>query len=1222
MDTIVDDLARFVVPPAPPRLTTVTHPEEYSHKQTEVSVTLTGIKLAGLYTVILKNNLSSTPINVSVTFSDASTGDLKGILYSKLDPSPVNMTYDTEYEIVEMEDSSKKTVFVEDGLSFETMKEPTRVVSVWISGYENDEKEAVLSMEGRELDVSEKYQVSLLPGNVVVEMSYADGKWEGVVGMRGSDETGTGLVYGETYAVNQVVVSGVLTPVHCDEISFGVKTEPARLVQTDLVVDISMNFSTLTLTARQLVSGQKYTVALSVNPLHQSNSDSVHTLDFEVDGAESITKVLSLYPDATLRFNHLYKVTSMKLKSSSAPIFIESDACTFSTPAEPVRILDGVGRLNSKRNRVFVTLTGVALKDGEYSFTLTHSNAANSRTITGSLTLDGIVECSHTVEESNPNPTLDSQPILFNSDINISIPHPPKVSGASFTFHSSPNTTCTVTLTGSCLDLQGNYLVSLQSGPTLTIFLNESGQAVSPILLIGRPDTLQFDTTYTIDSIKKQDDETDVVLIDGAVSFETRSKPTPLAMIIDEKTGDVTPDCGDSMNPCSSVDVVWEIASVLSISKIKLQFVTSVRQSQPWSVSNGGSLVITKFEIGIPTLSIPSSASMGEKDGMLVVDGGILEIRDISVLIENGSESFVFLFGSESTIFLVGSSITGMEVNPNSDESGDVCSWSSGIVRLVNCSTLLDNVKLTHHSQGAINMDGGSLAIESSSFHDNSPNHKSFPSLRRNVYCTGSSNIKIESLSGGDGSKDHPSLWFSRNDCNLTGEDAKPDTPMFIPTLSTDSKSTLNKTNKSFSMELKGSTLIPCGLWLEIVEVTKEKTDGTSTQVELTSDSCSSISESSISLEIEQSLLSSLNDNLEWRGRLVFGKNITSDTSFIVQRNSVDRIAQAVKDNMKWWLPLVIVLVSAILLVIGCIVICWRRRKSATIQKKDSVSTELDAEIVEKMEEAEDRDTFNQNITTSHRHLNSNGVHAEPLSFGASTSKLNERQSTNIEAVEVLVCGEASKVEIVSKKETLFERLHGPNGQKVDAVAIGMKIVKGLRHLSKSELFSLSLAKWTPHWILFDSKDRVCIRLNEETGFQVDENGNAIAIDDGERWRAPEQSNGQLGQNEERVSVFRLGLVLLEIRTGLVPFGEIDATNASRQLCAGLLPPHAHVDEGFMSIVCDCLAVNPNERPLLMEVSDRLEQYASSKEIVHQKALPCDGDHEELRFQPTIDATQ
>ncbi|KAK2963985.1 hypothetical protein BLNAU_1066 [Blattamonas nauphoetae] len=1232
IDTIVDKLVHFSVPPEPARLTTVTLPEVYSQKQTEVSVTLSGINLSGTFSVVLKSNQSETPINVSVTFS-GSSGILKGLLYSKLDPSSVNMTYDTKYEIVSMEDSNKKPVFVEAGLSFTTMKEPTRVVSVWISRYGNDEKEAVLWMDGRELDVDEKYEVSLFPGNVVVSMSFADGKWEKVVGVRGSDETGTGLIYGLTYTVEEVVISNSQTPVHCDDISFDVKIEPARLIKTDLVDDFSYNFSTLTLTTRQLIPNEKYIVALSGTPISPSNSDSAHTLDFEVDGAPSITKVLSLYPVATLRFNHLYKVTSMKLKSSSTPIFIESEACSFSTPAEPVRIVDGNGRLNSPRTEAVVTLTGLALKAGTYSFTLTHSNPANSRTIAGSLNSDGNVECNHTVEEGNANrlifgetytitsASLNAQPILFNSNIRVRIPDQPVVTNASFHFKNSLNTTCTVTLTGSDLDLQGNYVVTLSDSRTLTIFFNVSEKAVSPVLLIGRPGMLQFNTTYTVVSIKKDGDETDVVHVEGTVSFETGLKPTTLTMSVDEKTGNNSPDCGDTVNPCSSVDVARDIASVLSISKVTLRIVTSVPQSQPWTVSKDGFLIVTNDEIGGPKYRIPSSASMGEEEGLIVVDSGTLEICNVSVMIENGSDSFVFIVGQEGSVRLISSTISGIESTGNSDELEDVCSWSSGILRLVNCITLVDTVKLTHLSQGAINMDGGSLTIDSSSFRDNTPNRGSFPSLRRNIICTGSATITIDNQLGGDGSKEHPSPWISPNDCNMTGEDAKPDTPMFIPTLSNDSTSTLNKKNKAFSIDVKGSTLIPCGLWLEIVEVNKDKTEGTSERVKLTSDSCSSISESSISLEIEQSLLSSLKDNLEWRGRLVFGNNVTSDSSFVIQKSSANRISQSVQDNMKWWLPLVIVLVSFALIVIIIVIVCYRRRKSATIQKKDTASTELDAEIVEKMDEAENHDSLNQIVSASHRQVNLHGIVAQPISLGESTLNYDKGPSTSVEAVEVLVCGETSKVEIVSKNETLFERLHGQNKQKVDAVAIGKEIVKGLRQLNKAELLSVALAKWTPHWILLDGMDRVCIRLNEDAGLHMDRSGKQTAIDDGERWRAPEQSNGQLAQNEERVAVFRLGLVLLEMRTGVIPFGELDGTNASRQLCAGLLPPHSNVDEDFMSIVRECLTINPNDRPLLMEVEDKLEQYALSRKLEEKTQTASGGKTEALQSRPTVEFT-
>ncbi|KAK2956748.1 hypothetical protein BLNAU_8201 [Blattamonas nauphoetae] len=129
---------------------------------------------------------------------------------------------------------------------------------------------------------------------------------------------------------------------------------------------------------------------------------------------------------------------------------------------------------------------------------------------------------------------------------------------------------------------------------------------------------------------------------------------------------------------------------------------------------------------------------------------------------------------------------------------------------------------------------------------------------------------------------------------------------------------------------------------------------------------------------------------------------------------------------MKWWLPLVIVVVSLALIVLVVVVLCCRRRKSAQTEKKDTASTEMDSEIVEKMDEAEDYNSFTQDIS-SHRQLNSYGIPAEPISLGDSTIKDEGLPSTSVEQVEVLVCGEENKVEIVSKNETLFDRLHGLN---------------------------------------------------------------------------------------------------------------------------------------------------------------------------------------------------
>ncbi|KAK2946171.1 hypothetical protein BLNAU_18915 [Blattamonas nauphoetae] len=489
------------------------------------------------FDLIVVESGKESEIRIAVSFSSNSVGSGEVEVYKS-----GKLKYSTSYSVVRMT-SAVVSVSIPSSVTFTTPSHPTRIISATCDLDTETGKTAEIVLNGVSFPQSTPFTLTVFElddskvrtGNAIELSSSFTSDGSSTSHTLSSLIFGnyeSKLKYGKSYEITKLEIANMKMIVD-DLACFLVPPEPARLMITLLNVDVGMNFSTLTLTTRQLIPNEKYTVALSGTPITRSNSDSVHTLDFEVDGAASITTVLSLYPVATLRFNHLYEVTSMKLKSSSAPIFMESEACSFSTPAEPTRIVDGYGRLNWQRTEVVVTLTGLALKAGSYSFTLTHPIAANSRIITGNLNSDELVKCSHTVEASNANhlmfgetytitsATLNTHPILFDSDIHIRIPDPPVVTYASFSFTDSRNTTCTVTLTGSDLDLQGNYLVALSDGPTLTIFFNDSTHAVSPVLLIGLPGTLQSSTSYTIVSIKRVDDETDVVLVDGPVTFET-----------------------------------------------------------------------------------------------------------------------------------------------------------------------------------------------------------------------------------------------------------------------------------------------------------------------------------------------------------------------------------------------------------------------------------------------------------------------------------------------------------------------------------------------------------------------------------------------------------------------------------------------------------------------------------------------------------------------------
>ncbi|KAK2963918.1 hypothetical protein BLNAU_995 [Blattamonas nauphoetae] len=209
--------------------------------------------------------------------------------------------------------------------------------------------------------------------------------------------------------------------------------------------------------------------------------------------------------------------------------------------------------------------------------------------------------------------------------------------------------------------------------------------------------------------------------------------------------------------------------------------------------------------------------------------------------------------------------------------------------------------KFTRISSGVINMKGGNLTLTSSSFSDTSASLDLFPSFHRNVHCSDDGQIAVFSIpNGGDGSKDHPSAWMSTEECVLRGEDAPVDSHLFVPTLSKSSLSTREKKADHFDVQIEGKTLIPCGLFLEVFEVSKEKEEGEWAQFELSQSSCTSFTETSIAFKLPLSKLTSLDPNLEWRGRLVFGNDQFTADTFLVQASSKERLAQSVKENMKW----------------------------------------------------------------------------------------------------------------------------------------------------------------------------------------------------------------------------------------------------------------------------------------------------------------------------------
>ncbi|KAK2945166.1 hypothetical protein BLNAU_19905 [Blattamonas nauphoetae] len=467
------------------------------------------------------------------------------------------------------------------------------------------------------------------------------------------------------------------------------------------------------------------------------------------------------------------------------------------------------------------------------------------------------------------------------------------------------------------------------------------------------------------------------------------------------------------------------------------------------------------------------------------------------------------------TIILREGSITGPTVLPstrNEEDIEDVCSWTSGVLQLTECTTTISRQDFTHLSQGVVNMKGGSFKVETSLFHDNNPTESSFPALRRNVFCSEDGTVDVGSMTEGDG-YDGSSGWFSTSGCSVSGLASLVVSSFFVPSLSTSSTSSFDKKKEIFEIEVKGSTLIPCGLILEVQhEMEVEKYEEIEDDANAPTAHVSSVRElngNTLNVghwtEKEQKETRKNEEETEEREipfeNRVCGLNCAekSGNVEVVRRWAQLSVARGLAHAMKMseYSAILTELTSHSVVLSG-------ERKMNLILKTDSIQpdpmTEQPTQLIEENNE-------NKQITEETD---------TPLTSDAGSPQPKQTHS----------------------QPTQIVRPHP---------------------LRQSEVHQ------------------------DDVRWQAPEEGE-------EREERRESNEGEVGKSIDRTkaSVFRLGLVLWEIQTGLVPFAEQDGVNAHRNLSIGIVPPMEGVGEKMKELIEECLSVNPDARPSVDSIISRL----------------------------------
>ncbi|KAK2958988.1 hypothetical protein BLNAU_6004 [Blattamonas nauphoetae] len=688
----------------------------------------------------------------------------------------------------------------------------------------------------------------------------------------------------------------------------------------------------------------------------------------------------------------------------------------------------------------------------------------------------------------------------------------------------------------------------------------------------------------------------------------------------------------------------FESASISSSSTIKPSLVQLT----------GGQAVILNLTLTDLTFS-STVLDLSSFDSASLTDLSTLNCSVITfVKASNGSH-----FSVKSSTFIGTSSVTVVNAETEEEMNTNICDWTGAFLDLTNTTTILDRVGFSHLQSGAVRMDGGSLRVLGGIFSDNSASNTSFPSVRRNIHCS-RGQLNVESLGGGDGSKDFPSAWITAGeDCQFSSSIVDTQSPLFIPTLlpSKSSVTTDSKT-KFITADISGTLLIPCDLSLEVFEWNDTSHSETGKTAEISAN-VQKWNETAVVVVLNESSLSqSLSAIHEWRLRLIFGVGVRGSESLTVKvSRAAERKAQAAK-AMKVLLPIVIAVFVALVLFFVVVCVLCRRRKGKKSEEKENLLSRQELDVVEMKVDVDGSlnmmiDQQSNNFPSDTLHNSKAGIAGFTGEVGKEgTKKVEENEKEEIPTVQFLCeamrCDGQFETCIVDIRQSLFNRIHKPtpNAAALPRFQIAYEIVEGLKRMEKDAALQRFMFMLNPHRILLGAEDQVFLKVEETAAVPPDkhplhppdasdphptphrridgvssyENGNL------QRWVAPELSEMEKSGEEKAAmtkedlraaSVFSLGLVLFEMETGMVPFGEIDGISAQRQLGTGTRPNMTNVGSEMKELISECLDVDKTGRPTLSRIQERLVEIGKKTEQLTSEEAQSVLGHLKGQVEPT-----
>ncbi|KAK2943382.1 hypothetical protein BLNAU_21692 [Blattamonas nauphoetae] len=341
-----------------------------------------------------------------------------------------------------------------------------------------------------------------------------------------------------------------------------------------------------------------------------------------------------------------------------------------------------------------------------------------------------------------------------------------------------------IVLTGEHLPSDSAFDLTLNDTITIPVSFTSSTKGKSEVVMLGLDGGLDFGSTYLITDLSTGG----LKIIADGISISTPPKPSELTIsVCSDDAGDSSMiRSGADVSTCLRIERAWEIAERLSIANTMLRIVKPASLSTPLLVSSlPFKLTSGNMDQSLLSLSQPPSNTYLEPSLLSITNGECgLSLLTITT---SSSSSIVFISAQSSTITIQTCSIEGTH-STESNSEGSICGWNTGFLHVVESTTNLSSVTMKGLGSGGIVQKGGELTITKGEFSENGGTNSSFTLARQNIHCEGEGKLTIDSLSKGDGTEEQPSAWIDADDCTLTGKMTVVSSPLFVPTLDSDTQ--------------------------------------------------------------------------------------------------------------------------------------------------------------------------------------------------------------------------------------------------------------------------------------------------------------------------------------------------------------------------------------------------------------------------------------------------